>query len=124
MVLDEKQILKFENERFWNQKGYERDITKRLRVSFCHAIKYEYKNGFIIRLLDMPIQEFKLYLESKWDHKATWYNWGYYWQIDHIIPVSAFCSSRLAELRVCWHWSNFQPLLAKDNRAKGKKIVE
>ena len=44
--------------------------------------------------------------------------------IDHIKPISKFNLENKIELYQCCHWSNLQPLLAKDNLVKGNKWSE
>jgi fatty-acid desaturase len=41
--------------------------------------------------------------------------------IDHIKPCASFDLTDPNEQRKCFHWSNMQPLLAKDNRMKSDK---
>ncbi len=48
----------------------------------------------------------------------TWENHGE-WHIDHIIPISwGKTESEVIELN---HYTNFQPLWAKDNLSKGNR---
>jgi len=55
----------------------------------------------------------------------NWNNYGYYgWHIDHIKPCSSFDLSKDLEQRKCFHYTNLQPLLAKDNLEKGAKYVD
>ena len=66
-------------------------------------------------------EEFKIYLESKFESWMTWDNKGLYngdldygWDIDHIIPIStAKTEEELIKLN---HYSNLQPLCSKTNR--------
>ena len=57
----------------------------------------------------------------------TWDNNGMYskskltWQIDHIIPISYAKSEE--EIYKLNHYSNFQPLWAKDNLSKGNRFI-
>lgn len=41
--------------------------------------------------------------------------------LDHIKPVNAFTLDDENEFLDCCHYTNFQPLLAKDNMSKGDK---
>jgi hypothetical protein len=41
--------------------------------------------------------------------------------LDHIKPVSKFDLTNIEEVYKCCHWSNFQPLLIKDNLIKNNK---
>jgi hypothetical protein len=41
--------------------------------------------------------------------------------IDHIKPISKFDLTNDDEIRRCFHWSNLQPLLIKDNLTKSNK---
>jgi hypothetical protein len=64
----------------------------------------------------------KGYIENKFTDGMTWDNYGFYgWHIDHIIPLS---SSKTEEelIKLC-HYTNLQPLWAKDNMTKGSKIL-
>lgn len=52
----------------------------------------------------------------------SWDNYGMYgWHIDHIKPCSSFDLSNPAEQKICFHYTNLQPLWAKENLSKGKK---
>jgi len=72
-------------------------------------------------ILGCSFEEFKLYLESKFETWMTWENRGLYngdtqygWDIDHIIPLS---SAKTEEdiIRIN-HYSNLQPLCSYINR--------
>jgi len=72
-------------------------------------------------ILGCSYEEFKEYLESKFEPWMTWDNYGLYngtpnygWDMDHIIPSSSATTEEgLLKLN---HFSNLQPLCSFFNR--------
>ena len=60
-------------------------------------------------------------LESKFRDGMTWENYGPFWHVDHIRPWASFDLSDPSQQKLCFHWTNLQPLLATENLAKGVK---
>jgi hypothetical protein len=96
-------------------------LRKRLNDYIKH---YKTKNGSAVKDLGCSVEEFKSYLESKFQPGMTWDNHGIYgWHIDHIKPLSSFdLSDRKQMLEAC-HYTNLQPLWAQDNLSKGDKVL-
>lgn len=64
------------------------------------------------------------WIESKFQDGMTWQNHGYNgWHIDHIRPCASFDLSDVEQQKQCFHYTNLQPLWAKDNQIKGNKIT-
>lgn len=77
-----------------------------------------------VELLGCSIQEFRVYLESKFESGMTWENYGYRgWHIDHIKPCAMFDLTKKEDQQKCFHYSNMQPLWAKDNMSKGARFI-
>lgn len=73
------------------------------------------------QILGCTFDEFKTYLESKFESWMTWDNYGLYnnefnhgWDIDHIIPINS--ANTIDELHALNHYTNLQPLCSKINR--------
>lgn len=80
------------------------------------------KAGNTVELLGCTIPEFKRYIESLWLPGMSWENYGRHgWHLDHIKPCASFDLTDPAQQRACFHYSNVQPLWAKDNLSKGDR---
>lgn len=51
----------------------------------------------------------------------TWDNYGKYWHLDHIKPLSWFDLE--TEFKDAWHLSNLQPLEATENLSKNNRYI-
>lgn len=96
----------------------------RLRIRLCNAIKNNYKSGSAVSDLGCTINEFKRYIEDKFEKGMTWENWGpTTWHLDHKLPLSKFDLTKREELLKAVHYSNIQPMWAIDNLTKSNSIV-
>jgi hypothetical protein len=48
----------------------------------------------------------------------SWDNYGKIWQIDHILPIELFDLTNQEQQKICFNYSNLQPLLISDNTSK------
>jgi hypothetical protein len=94
-----------------------------LRRSLHKAVKgIEYKNR-TTKLLGCSVSAFKQHLEALFLPGMTWNNWKLFgWHIDHIKPISSFDLTDSEQQKICFHYTNMQPLWWKDNLTKGNKI--
>jgi|LakMenEpi03Aug12_release.lakeMendotaPanAssembly.Ray.scaffolds.fasta_scaffold405284_2 hypothetical protein len=111
------------NER--NLQRYKNDPIVRLKhLLRSRLAKYvKRKSVPMNNIIGCDWNELKNYIENKFVDGMTWENWGQYgWHVDHIIPLdSATTENDLYKLS---HYTNLQPLWAKDNRLKSNKILE
>jgi 5-methylcytosine-specific restriction endonuclease McrA len=77
------------------------------------ALKQGYFTDKIECLLGCSYETYKNHLESQFTDKMNWKNYGEYWEIDHILPLSKGGS---------FHYKNTQPLTISENRSKKNNI--
>ena len=98
-------------------------LKKTLRKRILQAIKGKCKVGSAIRDMGCTPEKLKLHLESLFQPGMIWNNHGTYgWHIDHIVPLASFdLTDREQFLKAC-HYTNLQPLWARDNLSKSDKV--
>lgn len=99
------------------------NIRNRLRM----ALIGRQKVGSAVNDLGCSIEQFVFWLEQKfYDNKTTgepmtWNNYGSKWHIDHVRPLASFDLTDMAQFLHACHYSNLQPMWAKENLEKGDK---
>ena len=88
-----------------------------LRARLSHFVKN--KNKSTLEYLGLSLDEYKEYLSKMFDKNMSWNNYGK-WHIDHIVPLSSAKNEK--ELIQLFHYTNTQPLWAKDNLQKSDKL--
>jgi hypothetical protein len=106
------------------------DPNHKLKVNTRNLINNSFKNSGFKKLsrteqiIGCSYEEFKIYLESKFEPWMSWENKGNpkdgileinkTWDIDHIIPLStATCEADIIKLN---HYTNLQPMCSYTNR--------
>jgi predicted transcriptional regulator len=86
----------------------------------------EQKSGSCMAYLPFSIQQLKEHLESKFDEKMNWDNYGSYWDVDHIYPQSLLQYDNMQHENFLKTWSldNLQPLSKIENIKKSNKLME
>lgn len=92
-----------------------------LRLRVRQVLRGRTKTDSTRGLLGCSIEDFKIYLESRFEVGMSWDNYGKIWEIDHIVPCSIFDLSRADHQKRCFHFSNQQPLTVTANRRKRAK---
>jgi len=94
-----------------------------LRHRLNMALKGEDKSATTVELLGCQPGELKMHLQSQFREGMNWDNYGVHgWHVDHILPCAAFDLSESVQQKKCFHYSNLQPLWAKENLSKGDKV--
>jgi len=103
----------------------ENRLSNAISASMRNAL-YGNKNGYHWEaLVNYNLPELRKHLQKQFTDGMSWDNYGE-WEIDHVIPVSAFtfASPDDIDFKRCWSLANLRPLWMKDNRSKGKKIIK
>jgi len=104
----------------------------RSRISSSINRRKYTKKSSTYNILGCSYEEFRLYLESKFEAWMSWDNYGLYngelnygWDIDHIIPMSSAKTEE--DVIILNHYTNLQPLCSLTNRYlkrdKSKKTI-
>jgi len=121
-----------EYRREYDKKRMEEDVVykfvKSIRSLIFISIKgrgYTKESKTYI-ILGCSFEDFKLYIESKFEDWMNWSNHGKYtgnynetWQLDHIIPMSS--AQNETDVILLNHYTNFQPICSKVNNEKSNK---
>ncbi len=102
-------------------------LNRRISGGIWCSLKNGSKNGRHWEdLVLYNLVQFKKNLEKQFDEFMNWNNYGTYWHIDHIIPISAFNFNKPEDLNFkrCWALSNLRPLEKKENFTKGAKLTK
>lgn len=95
-------------------------IACNLRTRIKHAIKGNTKSLSTMFLIGCEVDYLMYHLQSRFQPGMSWDNHRE-WHIDHRKPCNAFDLYKQSEQQKCFHYSNLQPLWAKDNLNKSDK---
>lgn len=110
---------KYINKRLKNDEDFK--MRKKLGRRVRDALKRigGEKSGRTMQLIGCSVDYLRKHLENQFQPGMNWQNWttdG--WHIDHIRPCASFDLTDPAQQAQCFHYTNLQPLWAKDNLAK------
>lgn len=102
------------------QREYKRKSTPQQRVIYnlrnrvYKLMLKEFQGQQTLELIGCSRQEFMDHLEKQFDENMNWENYGTYWEVDHIIPLSKEGTIQ---------WDNSRPLPISENRKKYNNII-
>lgn len=115
-----------ENRARWSREEAKRNPSYKLGLTLRSRIWWALKSQNakkLIRTKDLigcPIEFLKKHLEAQFEPGMTWENHGE-WHIDHRMPCSRFDLTDLLQQKICFHFTNLQPLWAVENLSKGAR---
>lgn len=110
------------------EQGRTRYAENKLNFNFSRRIRQSLasdKNGATWEsVVGYTLTDLKTRLESGFDNKMSWSNYGVYWHIDHIKPIDSFKINGVEsdDFKECWSLSNLRALHWLENIRKGNKI--
>lgn len=99
-------------------------LKDRIRQRLYLAIRFTKKTGSAIKDLGCSVNELKQHIEKQWQPGMTWDNWttdG--WHMDHKLPLSSFDLTDEDQFKKAVHFTNLQPLWAKENISKSNNPI-
>lgn len=118
--------------KFWEQRRqYERDrrrsdpkymLSCRMRALVAKSLRGKKAGRKWETLVGYTADVLIAHIERQFLPKMTWENRDL-WEVDHIIPVSAFDFETVEDssFRACWSLTNLRPLWRSENRRKSGK---
>lgn len=113
---NEKRRERLQNDDLYRLSQYSRNKIRKYLVEGGYS-----KKSNTQEILGCSFEDFKIYLESKFEDWMNWNNKGLYngdfnygWDIDHIIPLST--TETEEDIIRLNHYTNLQPLCSKVNR--------
>lgn len=99
-------------------------IGEALRKYVREALQRTHTRSKFQRLVGCSMAEARKHLESQFTAGMSWDNYGRNgWEIDHIKPVSSYDLTQTEQAKLCFHFSNMQPLWPSDNVKKSNKLI-
>lgn len=118
-----KSYNKWRNKKRIEDPAYKVHTNIRSRVSNMIKNVKTYRVGSIKNMFGCDRDHLIKHIESKFTSNMSWDNYGTYWHIDHVIPISTFDLSDPEQCKTANHWTNLQPLEASKNISKSNKIT-
>lgn len=114
------QINADRRERLKNDINFKIAHTLRIRIN-KHLRNHDLS---AVTELGCTIEELVIYLENKFKPGMTWENHSLKgWHIDHITPLASFDLTDEIQFKQACHYTNLQPLWAKENQSKSDRII-
>jgi hypothetical protein len=111
---------KYYNDKLKDNINYK--IKGALRSRIWTVLKKQKKSNSTLKLTGCSLEELRKHLENKFEDGMDWNNYGV-WHIDHIIPCAQFDLSYPEQQKICFHYTNLQPMWGENNVKKGSRLI-
>lgn len=109
--------------RLRDKKNPKRMLVKRLHSRVKKLLKSAgvYKKRKTNELLGCTVEFFKKWITAQFKPGMSWDTQNSF-HLDHYIPCAAFDLTDPEQQKICFNWSNYQPLYPLDNLQKSSKM--
>lgn len=114
-----KRLYEKHKKRLAEDEMYRFTVMVRKKVQTAFTRRKVLKQKQTIEILGCSIEQFREHIASQFKDGMSFDNYGE-WQLDHIIPLAT--ANTIEEVEKLCHYTNYQPLWAKENRQKSNKL--
>lgn len=123
-----------ERRRILLEKAARRGIVRAAEVKVRKALRRRFDkvmtqvfvgsvSAAVLKWAGASVSEVRAHLESRFKPGMTWDSHSFTgWHIDHIRPIASFDLSDPVHVAACFHYTNLQPLWAKENLDKRDRV--
>lgn len=116
-------VRKYRNKRQIIDPSFKIRMQQKNRINSALKRQKSRKAIKTLELLGCSKDELREHIESMWLPGMSWENHKVDgWHIDHIRPCASFDLTIPEQQVACFHYTNLQPLWAKDNLSKSDKV--
>jgi len=107
----------------WCKNERNNNLNYRLKKSIAARLRAVLnKETSTMNYIGCNIQFLREWFEFNFTDEMSWDNYGSFWSIDHIIPVSKFDLIDETQKNKCWNWTNLVPVQVNYNSSKRQNI--
>lgn len=100
-----------------------RKLTMYLRTKIWQFFEHGLHPKSSQILLGCSREHFLRHIKSLMREGMTMENYGPVWHLDHVVACKHFDLADSEQRLRCFHWTNYQPLFARENKVKSGKMV-
>lgn len=97
-------------------------LKKKYQIAVRRFYNNDFKSKKIDELISTNRENFRSHINRFLLPEMSKENFGKTWSLDHIVPVELFDLSNQEEVKLCYHFINYMPMLIQDNRLKGGSV--
>lgn len=103
------------------RKNPHKRVSMNMSKAIWECLKKNKNYTTWLKFVDFSMDDLIQHLENKFTPEMTWKNYGTYWHIDHVKPLSWFDLE--TQFNEAWALSNLQPLEATKNLSKNNRYI-